>query len=285
MITFLKGIVVGLGAIAPGLSGSILLVLFGLYQRIVSTVSRIFHDFKRNILFLLPLALGIGVGILLFSKLISIPLEAFPMQTHYAFLGLILGTVPMLLREVRRDGFSPKYYLFMGAAFLLGGTFFFFSRGMFPNIEEPSFLQSVLLGLAVACAYLIPGVDSCAILSSFGMYELWLDSINHLEFGVLLPAAIGLAIGGILISLLFNQLLSRWYTGTYSVVFGLFIAVIFNFVYRECPLPRADLATVLAFLFLLLGLAFSLAFGNAERILAYLKKRRGETCENGKEPS
>ncbi len=272
MKTFLKGMIVGLGAIAPGLSGSILLVIFGLYQRIVEAVSTIFKSFKKNVLFLLPLGCGIVLGILLFSKLIVIPLEHFPMQTHYTFLGLILGTIPMLWREVTKEGFLPRHYLFAVFSFLFGIGFFVLNRGAFPNITDPSLFQSVLLGLAVSAAYLIPGVDSFAILSSFGLYELWLNSINTLDLSVLIPAAFGLAIGGISISLLFNLLFKKAYITTYSVIFGLFISVILNFIVKECPVPSLSLDSIVSIILLIVGFIFSLIFSNLEKIAKKIKK-------------
>ncbi len=274
MKTFLKGIVVGLGAIAPGLSGSILLVIFGLYQKIVNTVSNIFKNFKKNMLFLIPLALGICIGIVAFAKIIKIPLDAFPMQTNYTFLGLIIGAMPMLWREVRKEGFEKKHYFFAAGAFVIGGVFFFLSRGLFPDITEPSFFESVLLGLAVACAYLIPGVDSFAILSSFGLYNLWINSIDAFDFGVLLPALIGLAAGGVVISLIFNKLLSKFYTGTYSIIFGLFIAVILNFILKECIPTSFGWGTVVSFIFLIFGAAFSFAFSNIGKIVEFFKSKK-----------
>ncbi len=273
MKTFFKGIIVGLGAIAPGLSGSILLVIFGLYQKIVNTISNIFKNFKKNILFLLPLVLGIGLGIIIFSKLIVIPLNAFKMQTYYAFLGLILGTIPMLIKEVRKEGFAKKYYIFMAGAFVFGVAFFILNMGAFPEVVAPKLWQSFVLGLAVAGAYLIPGVDSFAILSSFGLYNLWINSINDLNFKVLLPAGVGLAVGGIAISLIFNKLFSKWYTGTYSVIFGLFISVILNFIFKECPRPQANGATVVSVILLVVGFALSFTFSRLEDIMAKLKKK------------
>ena len=278
MGTFFKGIIVGLGAIAPGLSGSILLVLFGLYQKVVDCVTHFFSDikktFKKNILFLLPLALGIGIGVLLFAKLISYLLTKYPMQTNYAFLGLILGSVPMLWCEVRKRGFKPFYFAFMGGAFALGVLFFVLNRSRFDDVADPSFFQSVLLGFAVSAAYLIPGVDSAAILSSFGLYNLWLSALETLNFAVLLPAAIGFIIGAILISILFSRLLSRFYTGTYAVIFGLFMSVILNFIFKECPPPALDARSIVSILFLVSGFAFSFAFAHLEDIRAYVINRR-----------
>ncbi len=283
--TFLKGIIVGLGAMAPGLSGSILLVLFGLYQKVVNTVSHIFKDFKRNLLFLIPLILGMGIGIIASAKIIDPLLTNFPLQTNFAFLGLVLGTLPALWLEVRKEGYKKHHYLFTALAFVLGSVFFYFSSkyGLFPEIADPSFIDSLLLGLAVACAYLIPGVDSAIILTAFGLYKLWVYAIDAFDFGVLLPAAIGLVIGGVIISLVFNKLLSKFYTGTYSIVFGLFIAVILDFIYNDCSGIGKNTETVFAFIFLVLGFAFSLAFSHIEKIVGYIKKKCNKAPEEENE--
>ena len=106
MRIFLKGILVGLGAIAPGLSGSVLLVIFGLYQKTITSISTIFKDFKNSLKFLIPLAAGIGLGIVLFSKLVDWLLVTYEMQTRFAFFGFILGSIPLFWREVRKEGFA-----------------------------------------------------------------------------------------------------------------------------------------------------------------------------------
>ena len=113
MLNFLKGILVGMGGIAPGLSGSVLLVILGLYQKTITAIGTIFKNFKKNVIFLFPLFLGFGVGVLLFSKVIDFFLNNFEMYTRFAFLGLVIGTVPLFYKEVKKEGFSPKYYIVM----------------------------------------------------------------------------------------------------------------------------------------------------------------------------
>ena len=105
-MNFFKGIVVGLGAVAPGLSGSILLVIFGLYRKTIEAISTLFKNFKKNMLFLIPLGFGILGGIFLFSKLVDWLLINFEMQTRFTFLGLIIGSVPLFWREVRHNGYN-----------------------------------------------------------------------------------------------------------------------------------------------------------------------------------
>ena len=68
---FLKGIIVGIGGIAPGISGSVLMIILGLYTKVINAVATLFKDLKKNILFLLPIGIGMILGIVLFSRIIS----------------------------------------------------------------------------------------------------------------------------------------------------------------------------------------------------------------------
>lgn len=277
MKNFLKGIVVGMGGIAPGLSGSVLLVIFGLYEKTINAIGTIFKEFKKNVLFLVPLFLGFGVGVLLFSKLVDFALETFEMQTRYLFLGLVLGTLPLFYKEVKKCGWSNKYYFLVGGVAVLGLAFTVFGRGLLPSVSEPNFIQSVLLGFAVAASYIIPGVDSAVILSALGLYETYVGALADLNFKILLPAAIGLAFGALLVSVLMNLLLKRFYTVTFSVIFGLFISIIPGVMNESC-IPSLSLGTAIAFILVPIGFLISFYLGdikgNNERLKKLLKKNK-----------
>ena len=102
MIRFFKGIIVGIGGVAPGLSGSVLLIIFGLYRQTLDALGSLFRSFRKNAAFLLPLVAGMFTGVLLFSKVIDFFLTGYEMPTRFCFLGLILGTIPMVWKEVRK---------------------------------------------------------------------------------------------------------------------------------------------------------------------------------------
>ena len=275
MINFLKGIVVGIGGISPGLSGSVLLVIFGLYQKVVDAIGSIFKNFKKNLLFLIPLFLGMGVGVILFSKITDFFLETFEMQTRYLFLGLVVGTLPLFHKEVKKNGFSKKYYIYIVAAALFGFLLFIVNKDLFPQVENPNFFQSMLLGVAVAGSALIPGVDSAVILSSFGLYELWVSSVADLNLTVLFPAAIGVGIGVLVISFGMSRLIKRFYTATFSVVFGLFISIIPRVLNESC-VPALNVKTAVSFLLVVVGFAISFYLGDIPKHNAWLKYKFGK---------
>ena len=236
MINFFKGIIVGIGGIAPGLSGSVLLVILGLYQKAINAIGTLFKDFKNNVKFLFPLVLGFGVGVIIFSKIVDFLLGNYEMYTRYAFLGLVLGTIPLFYKEVKKEGFKKKYYIYIIIAAILGLSVFFFNKNLFPAVTNPNLFQSVLLGVAVAGSSIVPGVDSAVILSSLGLYELYVSSIADFNLSILIPAGFGLVIGALVISFIINKLIKRFYTATFSIIFGLFLSIIPNVLNGSCVL-------------------------------------------------
>lgn len=271
MKNFLKGIVVGIGGISPGLSGSVLLVIFGLYQKTIKAIGTIFKDFVNNLKFLVPLFAGFGIGVVLFSKLVDFLLENYEMYTRFAFLGLILGSIPLFYKEVKKEGFDKKYYLIILIAAVVGTYIFLFNKEMFPTIVNPNLLQSVMLGVAVAGSSIVPGVDSAAILSSLGLYELYVSSIANLNFAILIPAALGLIVGALLISIIMNKLLSKYYTITFSIIFGLFLSIIPSVLNESCVVG-INIPSLISLLMLILGFAISYFFGNLTENIKKLKE-------------
>lgn len=263
MERFWKGIIVGLGGVAPGLSGSVLLIIFGLYQKTLEALGTLLRRFKENVRFLLPLVAGMFLGVLLFSRVIDFCLASFEMPTRFCFLGLILGTLPMVWREVRKEGFSRRYYLVILAALAAGTWFFTVNPNAFPQITEPTVLQSIFLGVAVAATAIIPGVDPAVFLSTLGFYEMYVHALAVLDLNVLVPMVVGLALGAVGISLAMSALFRRAYTATYSVIFGIFLSMIPNMLNDSCRLAL-DGTTAISLVLLVLGFGLSWYLGDLE---------------------
>lgn len=262
---FFKSIIVGLGGISPGLSGSVLMIIFGIYQDTLEALGTLFRDFKRKLKFLLPMGAGIVVGLLLFSKILNFLLTTFEMPTRFTFLGLIVGTIPLFYRQMTKNGFAKKYIIFIVAAFAAGIVLFTFNREPFPQITDPNLLQKFGLGIAVAASAIIPGADSVVLLSTLGLYELYLSVMaNPLSsLDILLPMVVGAAAGGIGVSFLMTQLFNRWYTATFSVIFGLFLSMIPNMLNESCHLAL-DWQTAISLILMIGGFVLSLYMGRME---------------------
>ena len=215
MERFWKGIIVGLGGVAPGLSGSVLLIIFGLYQRTLDALGNLFSGFRKQIRFLLPLVCGMFLGVLLFSRVIDFFLGNYEMPTRFCFLGLILGTLPMVWQEVKKEGFSLGYYPVILLSAALGTWFFTVNPNAFPQVTEPTLVQCLLLGVAVAATAIVPGVDPAVFLSTLGFYEMYVSALANLEWSILIPMVGGLAVGAVGISCAMSWLFKRFYTASF----------------------------------------------------------------------
>ena len=264
MQRFFKGIIVGLGGVAPGLSGSILLIIFGLYQRTLEALGTFFSNIKKNLLFLLPLVAGMFTGVLFFSKVIDFFLNNHETPTRFCFLGLILGTLPMVWREVKKEGFSKKYYGFVALSVIISVWFFTMNPNAFPQVTDPTLIQSILLGVAVAATAIIPGVDPAVFLSTLGFYEMYVSALASFELQILLPMILGLAVGAVAISASMSFLFKRFYTATYSVIFGIFLTMIPNMLNENCKL-KLNTSSFVSVLLLFVGFAVSFYLGNLNK--------------------
>lgn len=280
LTTFLKGIVVGIGGILPGLSGSVMLLILGLYERCISILSNVFKGFKKNIIFLIPLVLGFGVGILGFSRVIDFFLAEFEFYTRYLFFGLVIGTVPLFYRSVKKNGFAKRYYIVIAVSLVAGIFLFSFNSNIFPVIKNHNLLQSVLLGVAVAGSSIVPGVDSAVILSALGLYELYVSSLADLNLLVLLPAAVGLLLGAFVISKIMNFFIRRFYITTFSIVFGLFLSIIPKILTEACTITNLGQLAI-AIVLVVFGFVFSFYFGDIKGNNQKLKKLfKKSSCDN-----
>ena len=217
MINFFKGIIAGIGGVAPGLSGSVLLIILGLYEKTLDALGTLFTNFKKNIKFLLPVVAGMFAGVLIFSKILDFFLANYEMPTRFCFLGLILGTVPLFYREVKKNGFAKKHYAVILLSAIAGTIMFTLNTDAFPQVTDPTIVQKIVLGVAVAATAIVPGIDPAVILSTLGLYELYVSSLANLNLEVLLPMLIGLAFGAVAISFGMSVLFRKFYTITFSL--------------------------------------------------------------------
>jgi putative membrane protein len=275
LMVFIKGIIVGFGGISPGLSGSVLLIIFGLYRTTLEYLGSLVVDFKKKIKFLLPLVSGMILGVLLFSKLINFLLESYEMQTRFAFLGLIVGTVPMLYKEVKKEGFKKLYYVVMVGAGLFGIYMFYGKAASFPQVTDPTIIHSIILGFLVVATAIIPGLDPAVVLTSLGFYKLYVNSLATLNITVLLPMVIGVVIGAVVISCLMTYLFKRFYTFVYSCIFGVFIAMIPNMLNSSCKL-NLDIKSVVSILVMIIGFCISLGLSNIQEKYEYKNNQADE---------
>jgi len=248
----LKGFVVGMGGVSPGLSGAILMVVLGLYRNVIDCFATINKDFKKKALFLFPILGGMLIGVVFFSRIISFLLMTYELQTRLTFLGLLLGAIPLVYGEVKKNGdVKGKHYVIIAVTFLICFSIFTFGISI-PPFGELSIFGSFIFGLMAITATIVPGIEAASFLSTFGLYGHWLEltSLRNLTAQHFIPTIAGCIIGGIIFSKLFSYLFKKDYTTTFAVLFGFFLSII----------PNVLKASNGGFLFIEVGSVFNIGY-------------------------
>lgn len=190
----LAGLLMGIGCVLPGVSGGVMAVSFGLYRPMLDAVLGIFHDTRRKLLFLAPLALGGAAGLLLGARCLGTAMRLYEKPMLCLFTGFILGGVPDLLAEAEAGGRFRRRWL--GA--LAGGVLLALPMALLraQGVERAlslTPLQALAVGLAEGVGTVVPGLSTSFLLMNLGWYQAYLDALAHPQAGVLGLVALGFA--------------------------------------------------------------------------------------------
>lgn len=230
LLDFFKGIAIGAGAILPGISSGVLCVIFGIYEKLLNCVLNFFKNIKFNLKLLFPIGLGAFVGIVLFGNILKNAFYAYPIQTKSIFIGLIIGSVPELLKKAKsKTKFKLSFLFYLVISFSLG-LFLVYIENRFKFVSNDShfsFIYLIFSGSLMSAGVIIPGVSSTLILMLLGVYDAYLLSVSSLYIPFLLPLAIGLIIGSIFFMKLIKFLFDKFYAQTFYSIIGFTIGSIF----------------------------------------------------------
>ena len=236
ILLMIKGMIIGIANVIPGVSGGTLMITLGIYEQIISTISHLFNNIKKNLKFIIPLGIGMGLAILLFSKLIGYSLENFPFATTFFFIGLILGGIPLLWRKVKIKSKKMSNWFVFFVTFTLVIAFAFLKSGSnivdFTSFGVTDALLIFLVGVVAASTMIIPGISGSFVLMFLGYYQPIINTIRNItDFSllvhnliILVPFGIGVIVGVVLVAKLIEFLLKKYETKTYFGVLGFVLA-------------------------------------------------------------
>ena len=234
LVTMAKGLWIGGTLTIPGLSGGAMAMLLGIYDRMVISLNSLFRkgdgtEKKRNFLFLLWAAVGGLAGFVLFSRLVGMLLEAFPLHVSFLFAGAVAGGIPAVISaaKIKRVNVSDLLFVIIGigVVFLVG----LIPEGLF-SPENANGLAGFGIQLAggfvVAFGLVLPGISMSQMLYVFGIYGVIIDCMSRLDFLPLIPFAIGGLAGTLATSFGVEKLLFRYPRQTYLAIFGFLLGSI-----------------------------------------------------------
>lgn len=267
IILIIKGMIIGLANVIPGVSGGTLMITLGIYETVINTISHFFSNFKNNLKFIIPLGIGVVLSLILFSKIIGISLEKYPFATTLFFLGLIIGGIPLIIKNMNKNNDSKKIsnYItaFISFAFII--LFAMLKSGNDINLTNINFLNIIILfivGIIASATMVIPGISGSFVLMLLGYYKPIIDTVRSLtnfslighNILVLGSFGIGVLLGIILVSKLIEMLLKKFETKTYFAVFGFVIASIIAIIKPLVSVKLSILEIIIGIILFIIGM-------------------------------
>ncbi len=233
------GIILGVANVIPGVSGGTMAVVFNIYDRLIGVITLNVRKIISEWRFILPLVLGMGLGIILFSKAITFLFQNYPVQTNWFFIGIILGSIPMLLKRLlaaskkgsgrRTVPLSAIVCGVVALAVMAVMTYLEVSESGAPIQTEltPALVVRLVVGLAFATiAMIIPGISGSFLMLVVGVYSTVIAAISDLNIPLLVPAVIGGVIGLLGGAKLVRLLMAKVPAQTYGAILGLVLGSI-----------------------------------------------------------
>jgi putative membrane protein len=224
LMLIVQGAIIGIGGILPGVSGGILCVIFGLYQLVIAVLSNPIANLKTHWRLIIPVGIGVGLGFLGCAGLVSNFMETYGQQAVCVFVGLIVGMLPDLWKDARKNGITRGSIPAMIISFaVFTGLLLFLQTGMNLTIT-PNTGWYLFCGVAWGLSIIVPGLSSSSMLIYFGLYQPMLDGMARLDFSVLIPLGIGACAIVFTLSRAVNSLFAKHYSFASHIILGIVVA-------------------------------------------------------------
>lgn len=234
---FFGGIAVGIANIIPGVSGGTMLVIFDLFEKLTNSISDLFRKGtttrKESFIFLLKVFIGAAIGIVAFAKVLGFTLSHIEAETIFWFMGLILFSVPIIIRnELKGEKFNIIFFLI--GALIIGVLEYFNLHGGLANTGDDGSIISYLilagLGAIGGISMIFPGVSGSMVMLVLGKYEMirsYIDKLTSLDINIYIKLAvfgIGAVLGVIISSKILSKVINKYRGKTVSLILGFIIA-------------------------------------------------------------
>lgn len=228
-----QGALIGGGAILPGISGGVLAVLFGIYRPLMALLTHPIKALKQNWKLFVPVGIGAAVGFVLFAKLVSWMFTGAESYAVCLFIGLIIGTIPMLWKDAGKQGRGKGSIVSMIVAFAALLSILLVLDLAKQRQLTPSIPWYLFCGAVWGLSLIVPGMSSSSILIFVGLYQPMSDGIGRLDFGVILPVLGGIAVVALLLARLVNGLFEKHYSIMSHAIVGFVAASVLAIVPTE----------------------------------------------------
>ena len=260
IVLIIKGLIIGWAKVMPGVSGAILAISMGVYDKGINAITRFFDNIKENIKFLFFIGIGIIIAIMLGSNIVYFLLNNYYVITMLFFMGLIFGSTPKIISKVDK---TIKGYIISLVTFIIVTLLTTI------NISNNNINNSIILylfsGLVDAFGMVVPGVSSTALLMVIGTYNNIIYSLSDIEhiiinLNILIPYGIGIFMGIIITSITINYLFKKYNKKTFSFILGVILSTLLTLLLKIFSYNINIKDLVIGGLLLSLGIIISYVF-------------------------
>ncbi|HNR02255.1 MAG TPA: DUF368 domain-containing protein [Anaerolineaceae bacterium] len=260
LLRLVKGVIIGIGFITPGLSGGVLAVVFGLYEPLMRFLANLKEKFVKNLLFFIPVGIGGLIGVVAFSAAVDWAFTHYAAPFIWLFIGFIAGTFPSLFKTAGRNGRKTWHWVLL--VFLAAGMFLLMNwMESIKNVTlAPTFVNWLMSGALIGLGVVVPGMSPSNFLIYLGLYQPMANGIKNLDLGVIIPLALGL----ILCVFLFAKLVSWLFNKAYTLMYHLILGIVIGSTLAIIPAGVNGWTIALCGLLFLLGFAASFALARVD---------------------
>ena len=219
----LCGVLIGAGAILPGVSGGVLAVVFDIYRPFMEVLTHPREAIPKYWRWFLPIGLGCAIGFLGFAKGIAAAIDVSSTVTTWLFIGLIVGTVHL---SSGRRGRGRSIGSWVSMAVCAGAIFFslFYVGKVICVTVEPNFWWYNFCGALWGMSLVIPGLTSSSVMMALGLYQPMLEGLARLDFLVLSACLPGMVLTILLLARLVSWFFRKHYSIAFHGIFGIVLA-------------------------------------------------------------
>lgn len=230
------GIAMGIANVIPGVSGGTIAVILNFYDRLMESITLNLKIVKRNLPFLIPLFLGVGIGIVGLSKIMQFLLENFTTQTYFGFIGIVFGSLPLIFFKAKgKKNIKPMSWIPFVIALVLM-LYLAFANGdketaktivKYTTLNMESFMMCFFSMAIATVTMIIPGISGSLILIIMGMYgTVYGFAIAEFNIPLLIPCGLGAVVGILGGAKVVRLVLSKFEQLTYMAILGLLVGSI-----------------------------------------------------------
>ena len=255
----LKGTAMGIGNAIPGVSGGTIAVVTKIFDRLVESITPNIKKLIKNMPFLLPVAIGMAIGVFLTAKLLDHLFTNYYVPTQLFFMGLIIGSVPIIMRECKKESSRIRPInlipFFIGVLFMTALLFLNEGQSLFTEgaaLSARDIVLYLITGFISAVAMIIPGLSGSMIMKVFGVYDSIIGAVANLNIPVLLIFGAGVILGVFAAVKIIDIVLKKFRQGTYCLILGLIMGSVLHIYPAEF---RFNTQGIIGIVLLLAGLA------------------------------